>query len=367
MLEALKSLFENNVLSEEIKADIQEAWDKQVNENKLTVTAELREEFASKYEIDKAHMVEAVDSLVNDKLSEEISEFTEDRKALAEARAKYAVAMRENADLLKGFVLDQLKKEVGELHEDQKVVSEKFGALEEFVVEALSKEIAEFHQDKKDLAETKVRLVREAKDHLTKVKTTFVKRSAELVTETVSKGLKKEITALKDDIDSARKNDFGRKIFETFANEYTNSYLNEKSETSKLMKVVALKDKTVGEAKAVAEQAKKIIATKNAEIAKLVEATKRKDVMSELTGPLSKDQREIMNDLLESVQTDKLKNSFDKYITAVIDGKTPEKKKARLTESEAKEITGNRTTNVSSVSVESTNNIVDIRRLAGLK
>ena len=43
MLEALKSLFENNVLSEEIKADIQEAWDKQVNENKLTVTAELRE------------------------------------------------------------------------------------------------------------------------------------------------------------------------------------------------------------------------------------------------------------------------------------------------------------------------------------
>jgi hypothetical protein len=367
MLEALKSLFENNVLSEEIKADIQEAWDKQVNENKLTVTAELREEFASKYEIDKAHMVEAVDSLVNDKLSEEISEFTEDRKALAEARAKYAVAMRENADLLKGFVLDQLKKEVGELHEDQKVVSEKFGALEEFVVEALSKEIAEFHQDKKDLAETKVRLVREAKDHLTKVKTTFVKRSAELVTETVSKGLKKEITALKDDIDSARKNDFGRKIFETFANEYTNSYLNEKSETSKLMKVVALKDKTVGEAKAVAEQAKKIIATKNAEIAKLVEATKRKDVMSELTGPLSKDQREIMNDLLESVQTDKLKNSFDKYITAVIDGKTPEKKKARLTESESKEITGNRKTNVSSVSVESTNNIVDIRRLAGLK
>jgi len=312
-------------------------------------------------------MVEAVDALVNDKLSEEISEFAEDRKALAEARAKYAVAMRENAGMLKGFVFDQLKKEVGELHEDQKVVSEKFGALEEFVVEALSKEIAEFHQDKKDLAETKVRLVREAKDHLAKVKANFVKRSAELVTETVSKGLKKEITALKEDIDSARKNDFGRKIFETFAGEYTNSYLNEKSETSKLMKVVELKDKTVEEAKADVAEKSKIIESKEAEIAKLVEATKRKEVMHELTGPLSKDQREIMNDLLESVQTDKLKGAFDKYITAVIDGKTPEKKKAKLTESEAKEITGNRKTNVSSVSVESTNNIVDIRRLAGLK
>ena len=44
-------------------------------------------------------------------------------------------------------------------------MSEKFGKLEEFVVEALAKEIAEFHEDKKDLAETKVRLIREAKKH----------------------------------------------------------------------------------------------------------------------------------------------------------------------------------------------------------
>jgi len=367
MLEALKSLFESNALSEEVKAEIQTAWDAKITENRQQVTAELREEFAKKYEHDKSTMVEAIDSMLSERLAEEIAEFSEDRKQLAEAKAKYAIAMRENADLMKNFVLDQLSKEVGELHEDKKAMASRYAQLEEFVVEALSKEIAEFYEDKKDLAETKVRLVREAKEHLAKVKTTFVKRSAELVTETVSKGLKKEITALKEDIDSARKNDFGRKIFETFANEYTNSYLNEKSETSKLMKVVALKDKTVEEAKSVAEQAKKVIATRDAEIAKLVEATKRKEVMHELTGPLSKDQREIMNDLLESVQTDKLKSSFDKYITAVIDGKTPEKKKAKLTESEAKEITGNKETNVSSVSVESTNNIVDIRRLAGLK
>jgi hypothetical protein len=52
---------------------------------------------------------------------------------------------------------------------------------------------------------------------------------------------------------------------------------------------------------------------------------------------------------------------------AVIDGTTPEKKKATLTESEAKAITGNKEeSNVSSVSSEATGNIVDIRRLAGL-
>ena len=35
MLDALKSLFENNVISEEIRAEIQEAWDKKIAETKL--------------------------------------------------------------------------------------------------------------------------------------------------------------------------------------------------------------------------------------------------------------------------------------------------------------------------------------------
>jgi hypothetical protein len=330
MLEALKSLFENNAISEEIRADIQEAWDKQVSENKLAVTAELREEFAKKYEHDKATMVEAIDSMVTEKLNEEISEFAEDRKNLAEARAKYAVAMRENASLLKGFVFEQLKKEVGELHEDQKVMSDKFGKLEEFVVEALAKEIAEFHEDKKDLAETKVRLVREAKEHLAKVRKSFVEKSAKIVSEGVSKKLTSEITQLKEDIDSARKNDFGRKIFETFAGEYANSYLNEKSETAKLLKVVDVKDKAVAEAKAEVEEVKKIVESKDAEINKISDAAKRKEVMHELTGPLSKDQREIMVDLLENVQTDGLQKALISTYRQLLTGKLQRRRRLLL-------------------------------------
>ena len=40
MLEALKSLFENNAILEEIRAEIQDAWTQKVEENKLSVTAE---------------------------------------------------------------------------------------------------------------------------------------------------------------------------------------------------------------------------------------------------------------------------------------------------------------------------------------
>lgn len=83
MLDALKTLFEGTALSEEVKAEIQEAWEQKVKENRLAATAELREEFAQKYEHDKSLMTEAVDKMLESKLSEEIAELAEDRKQLA--------------------------------------------------------------------------------------------------------------------------------------------------------------------------------------------------------------------------------------------------------------------------------------------
>jgi len=366
MLDALKALFENNAISEEIRAEIEQAWDQKIKENRLSATAELREEFAQKYEHDKQTMVEAIDKMLEEKLGEELTEFADDRQKLAEARAKYAVAMRENADLMKNFVVQQLSKEIGELHEDQKAMAGKFSKLEDFVVDSLSKEIAEFYEDKKDLADTKVRLVREAKEHLAKVKSKFIKDATKIVAETVEKGLNKEMTQLKEDIDSARKNDFGRKIFESFASEYTNSYLNEKSETAKLLKVVDLKDKQLAEAKKAAEEKATLVESKEAEIKIAKDTAKRKEVMNELLAPLNKKQRDIMSDLLESVQTDRLQKSFDKYMPSVIAGDTPAKEtKATLTE--GTQVTGNKENNDIDASATITDNVIDIRRLAGLK
>jgi len=363
MLDALKTLFENNVLSEEVRAELQEAWDAKVNENRKQATAELREEFAQKYEHDKGVMVEAIDKMLSDRLAEEISEFAEDRKQLAEAKAKYAVAMRENTDLVKGFVVSQLQKEIKELHEDKKAMHSQYAKLEEFVVEALAGEIAEFHEDKKDLAETKVRLVREAKQHFSKVKQDFIERGAKAVSETVSKTLNKEITALKEDIEEARRNDFGRKLFEAFASEYAHSHLNENSETAKLLNVLNVKDKQLAEAKAAAKKAINLAEAQQKQNKSLVEATRRERIMNGLVAPLSKDQRSIMTDLLESVQTDRLQKSFEKYLPSVIDGNTPAKRKAVL--SEATEITGNRIEEKMTLKADESN-VLDLRRLAGL-
>jgi adenosyl cobinamide kinase/adenosyl cobinamide phosphate guanylyltransferase len=174
MLDALKTLFENNVISEEIKASIESAWEARIIENKEQVAQQLREEFAQKYEHDKQTMIEAVDRMITDQLSQELVEFADDRKQLAEMKARYAVKMKEHTDTVAKFVTNQLASEVKELHEDQVAMAEKFGTLEKFVVEALAEEIAEFYKDKQDLAETKVRLVREGREQLGKVKQQFV-------------------------------------------------------------------------------------------------------------------------------------------------------------------------------------------------
>jgi len=241
-------------------------------------------------------------------------------------------------------------------------MAENFAKLEDFVVEQLAKEINEFSEDKKDLAETKVRLVREAKSHLGKVKKDFIERSAKTISETVDKALRSEITQLKEDIDLARQNDFGRKIFEAFANEYGNSYLNEKSETAKLLNLVKVKDKQMAEAKKLAEKAHEMTQKVAKEKKQLEESVRRSNKINDLIAPLSRDQKEIMVDLLESVQTDKLQHQFDRYLPAVIDGKAPGKQKAVL--AEAKEVTGNReNTNVSS---KADDNLIEFKRLAGL-
>jgi hypothetical protein len=363
MLDALKQLFENNVISEEIKASIEAAWEARIVENKEQVAQQLREEFAQKYEHDKQTMIEAVDRMITDHLSQELVEFADDRKQLAEMKVKYAQKMQADSALMKQFVSRQLAAEVKELHEDQVVMANKFGKLEQFVVEALAEEIAEFYKDKQELAETKVRLVREGREQLGKVKQQFVARAAKMVEGVVTEGLKTEITSLKEDIEAARRADFGRKLFEAFAQEYQASYLNEKSETAKLLKVIDMKTVAVQEAAKVIEQAQTIVESKEAEIAALKEAQTRKQIMNELLAPLNSEQRDIMGELMESVKTSKLNESFEKYLPAVIAGKAPQKKQALV---EAKEITGNKVSN-SNRSSEEDSNIIDIRRLAGLK
>jgi len=321
MLDAISKLVESGAISEDTHTAIQEAWDSKVKENREQVSAELREEFAKRYDHDKANMVEAIDNMMTDKLSEEISKFVEDRKALAQEKIAYKENVGKHSGKLEEFVLGKLTNEIKELHDDRKGVHENFKKLEEFVVNALAKEIKEFQEDKKGVVETKVKLVAEAKKQMAKVKETFIKKSAKVVEDAVTKKLSGEITSLKEDISRAREVDFGKRIFEAFASEYQSSYLNEKSETARLLKVVDEQTLKIKEAEKSIEEKKAVIESKEAEAKRQADLMERKETMAELLKPLSKDKAEVMGSLLESVQTGNLRTSFDKYLPHVMSEK----------------------------------------------
>jgi hypothetical protein len=362
MLDAFKQLVESGVMSEDVKSVIETAFATKIQENRDQVSAELREEFAQKYNHDKSVMVEAIDKMLSERLAAEMAELYDDKKALAEAKVAYQQKISEDAKKLEGFVINQLGKELVEFQSDRKKVSENFQKLEQFVVHALAKEINEFAVDKQDLAETKVKLVREAKSKFDDIRQAFIQRSAKVVEHAVTKKLTSEIKQLKEDVESARNNDFGRRIYEAFAQEFSSSFLNEKSETSKLLKIINKKEHELAEAQQLVAEKQNLAESVKRELRVTKDLMERKSAMAEMLAPLGAEKREVMQQLLEGVQTPKLADAFNKYLPAVMDGHSnkPAAKKAVLAESTS--VTGNR----ESKPEVGLDNIVDIRKLAGL-
>ena len=360
----MDELLNSNTLSEEVRSSLSEAWETQLTEARETITAELREEFATRYENDKSQIVEAADKMLTDVIGKELEEFKTDKAQVAEDRVAYRKHMTEHAKVLDGFVMEALRKEINELREDRKLQEGNMAKLEGFVMEQLTKELNEFHEDKRSLVEAKVKMIKEGKEVINQTKQNFIKTAAGKVNGIMEKTIKSELHTLREDIQTAKENTFGRKIFETYAAEFMGSYLNEGTEVAKLQKVVeGLQSEISGKDKAIAE--KEVLVQESAKVARIANDTaERKQIMQEMMAPLSRDHREIMNALLESVKTDKLQNAFNKYLPSVLkEDAKPKTNKKMISESNT-EVTGNKAE--ATASADGGADIVYLRKLAGI-
>ena len=362
MLDAIKPLLDSNLITEETRQEINEAWETKLNEAREQARTELREEFAQRYEHDKSVMVEALDRMVTDGLTAEVQAIAAEKQAIAEDRVKFHGKMKESATKFNNFMVTKLAEEIGELRRDRKQHNEGLEKLENFVVYALAREIQEFAQDKRDVVETKVRLVREARGKLEQLKARFIKESAEKMSQSVSRHLKAELTQLHEDIRVARENNFGRRIFEAYAAEFGATHLNEKAEVRKLYDLVSRKDRQLAEAIKLGHKAKVLIEHKEREVRMLKESNERDSTLEMLLAPLNREKAETMRNLLESVQTARLKNAFEKYLPAVLEDRSVRTSKV-ITE-QVTAVTGNKT--VQNVPQEERSNVIDLKRLAGL-
>jgi hypothetical protein len=97
----------------------------------------------------------------------------------------------------------------------------------------------------------------------------------------------------------------------------------------------------------------------------ITESNARKAKLEELCGSLNEEKRDIMMNLLESVQTSRLEAAFDKYLPAVLsEGKVKADNKV-ITESKT-EVTGDKTAKVAKEDKVADSNVIALKRLAGL-
>jgi len=365
MQDAIKPLLDSELLSEEAQQEITEAWETKLNEAREQVRAELREEFAHRYEHDKQVMVEALDRMVTEGLAAEVQAVQAEKQALAEDRVRFQARIKEDATKFNNFMITKLAEEIGELRKDRKTHNEGIEKLESFVVHALAREIQEFAEDKRDVVETKVRLVAEARAKLEQLKARFVTESAQKMSNAVSTHLKAELNQLKEDIQVARENNFGRRIFEAYAAEFGATHLNEKAEVRKLHDIIATKDAKLAEAVQFTRKAKTLVESKEREIRMIKDSNQRANAMEELLAPLNEEKREIMKNLLESVQTTRLSNAFEKYLPAVLAEGTVKARKV-ITENVSVATGDKSARSPDADQVDETSNVIDLKRLAGL-
>jgi len=181
MFDAIKPLLESGLINDDIGAQLNEAWESKLNEARQQVRAELHEEFAQRYEHDRIVMVEALDKMVTDSLSEEIEEFRAEKAAMNEDRVRAQQKLHESATKFNNFMVTKLAEEIKELRSDRIVAKESQQKLEQFIVHALAREIKEFAQDKQAVVEAKVKLVAEGRKQLEALKACFVTESAKKI------------------------------------------------------------------------------------------------------------------------------------------------------------------------------------------
>jgi hypothetical protein len=364
MFDAIKPLLDSGIVNEETRTAISEAWETKLNEARESIRAELREEMASRYNHDKQVMVEALDKMVTESLAKEIEEFVGEKQAVVEDRVRVKNHMMESAGRFNNFMATKLAEEIKELHKDRKIQTENYRRLEQFIVRSLAGEIREFAQDKQAVIETKVKLVAEAREKISELQKRFIASSAQLVKESVTTKLGAELSQLKEDIQLARENMFGRRIFEAFAGEFSLTHLNENRELQKLKQVINQQQAQINEASKAAVDTRQLVESKEREIRVITESINRKEVISGLLGTLTREKQVVMRELLENVQTEKLKSAFDKYLPAVLtSSSTKEKSTTTLTEGHVA-VTGDKT---AKMTAQSNTNVVELRRLAGLK
>lgn len=331
----LEQFLESSSLSDEAKTLIREAWEAE----KQDLAADMRQEFKTRYTEDLARVVEGVESMTNKVITESLAEVQEERRKLVEDRVKIRKAVGKYAQFANGII----SEEVGKMRTKQRKIEESLGKYAKFTNNIIAEELQEFHTERRNLVEARVQLMAHGRQRIEEARRSFVKRASQQTAYHFEQLARREFTQLRESLQEARANMFGRKLYEAFQAEFRAVMFNEDVEMRRVLQTVQLKNEELLEArKQNTELANQLNETvRRIEIMEDTQ-TRRKEI-DKLVSPLNAKQRAIMEGLLEKTPTKKLNEDFNKYFKAVINGSSAPKQPAQRPRSGALvESNGNR-------------------------
>lgn len=241
MNELLQKLLEAEILTEETKTELEDAFKTQLDEAivaaKDEAAADVRATLTEQWVEEKEALIEAIDTKVGELLEQEMEELKEDIDRYRDLEAEYAEKLVE----AKAAMADELKDDLTDLVEK----------LDAFLEMRISAEMEE----------------------------------------------------LKEDIQTIRKNQFGRKIMEAFAEEFEKEFFDEDSAETTLRETEERLEDTMEQLK---ESERKL--------AVMV----REQKLSKVLAPLSGRSKEVMEAILKNVDTKNLEEGYKTFIGRVL-------------------------------------------------
>lgn len=241
-------------------------------------------------------------------MNEILSKLLESELLSEDTKAQISEQWTASVEAFKKQVREETQNEVRLQLSEQWIAErdELIGKVDEFVAEALQNELSELRSDVerfRDLeAEYAEKLV-EQKHEMAKEVASELDTLVDKIDAFFEMRLQAEMEELKEDLEDVKKNEFGRRIFEAFASEFSKSHVDENAVQRRLM---AVESKLA--------DAEELLAEREQELNQIVREAKMEQVLAPLTGK----KREQMAMLLKPVETAKLEESYKFFIGRIL-------------------------------------------------
>lgn len=184
-------------------------------------------------------------------------------------------------------------------------------AIDLKIQDLLESELKEFNEDVERFQHLEAEYAQKLVESREQLNETYKNDVAELVGQIeqfLEQRIASELQEFKDDLEQVKKNEFGMKVFETFAGLFQEKFVNEDEVHNRL---------------AEAEEKLRVVNVELQRATVLAEGAQRAQKIDQLLGTIAHaEKREVMATLLESIKTPELDSAFKKYLPAVMDVKS---------------------------------------------